>query len=204
MSGRNVIALDQNRRSRSLFPQESIVAMLVFLIFDAMILTGMVGAFMLTRAATGDAWPPAGQPWFPPAYSAINTAALMVSAAMVFLAARAWEKRMARVSRPLLAGLALGIFFVVFQGVQWVDLIRQGSKLGSSQHGALFCLIVATHAAHAVGALSFLAFAWLRLKPLRNDDDESRGTLTSNTFWAARLLWYFTVGVWPVLYICLY
>jgi hypothetical protein len=45
--------------------------------------------------------------------------------------------------------------------------------------------------------------AWLRLKPLR-DDEEPRGSLSSGAFSAARILWYFVVGVWPVLYLCLY
>jgi heme/copper-type cytochrome/quinol oxidase subunit 3 len=204
MSGRNVIALDQNRRAQHLFPDQSIISMLVFLIFDSMILAGMVGAFMLTRAAAGDAWPPAGRPWFPPEYMIINTAALLASAALVFSAARAWKKRQTRIGALLLAALMLGSFFILLQGLLWVDLIRQGSTLSSSPHGNLFCLIVATHGIHVVASVVFLAVVWLRVKPLRDDDHEVRGSQSSNTFWAARLLWYFTVGVWPVLYLCLY
>jgi heme/copper-type cytochrome/quinol oxidase subunit 3 len=204
MSGRNVVTLDQNRRSQRLFPDEIIIAMLVFLIFDAMILAGIVGGFMLTRATAGVAWPPAGQPWFPPEYTAINSAALLISAVLVFLSARAWKKQTSHIGPLLLAAIVLGIFFVFSQGVLWVGLIRQGLTLGSSQHGALFSLIMATHGAHAVGALGFLGCAWLRLKRLRDDDPDPRGSLRSDTFWAARLLWYFTVAVWPVLYVCLY
>ncbi len=47
------------------------------------------------------------------------------------------------------------------------------------------------------------AIVWRRLKPLR-DDDAARGSLSSSTFSAARMLWYFVVGVWPVLYLSLY
>ena len=204
MSGRNVIAFDQNRRSRRLFPEESIVAMFVFLIFDAMILAGMVGGFMLTRAAAGGAWPPAGQPWFPPEYLAINTAALLISGALVFLAARSWENPKSRIGPLLLAAIVLGTFFVFFQGALWIGLVRQGLTVSSSQHGDLFCLIVATHGAHAVGALILLSVIWLRLKPLRDDDHEERESSSSSSFRAVRLLWYFTVGVWPVLCLCLY
>jgi len=205
MSGQNIIALDQNRRSRRLFPEQSIIAMFVFLIFDAMILAGMVGAFVLTRAAAGDVWPPAGQPWFPLEYMAINTAALLISAVLVFLAARRLEKRKARSGPLLLAAIVLGTFFVFFQGVLWVGVIRQGLALNSSPHGNLFCLIVATHVTHAVVGVIFLGGAWLHPKPLRNDDRERRGSpWSSSSFRAARLFWYFTVGVWPVLYLCLY
>ena len=177
MSGRNPIALDQNRRvRRRLFPEQGIVAMFVFLIYDAMILLGMVGGFILTRAAAGDAWPPAGQPWFRPEYAAINTAALLVSSVLVFLAARAWEKRKSRIAPLLLGAIGLGSFFLIFQGVIWVGLIRQGLTLGQSQHGNLFWLVVATHGAHVVAAVILMGVAWRRLKPLRDDDYEAPGS----------------------------
>jgi cytochrome c oxidase subunit 3 len=203
MSGRNVIALPTNRRARSAFPEDGMVAMLIFLIFGAMIFAGMVGIFMLTRTAAGGAWPPAGQPWFPLEATAINTAVLLVSGVLVFLAARAWEKREARVRPLLFSAIVLGACFVFFQGVMWVALIRQGLTLTSSQHGNFFCLIVGMHGANVLGALIFLGVVWRRLKPLR-DDEEQRGSLSRSTFSAARMLWYFVVGVWPVLYLSLY
>ncbi len=203
MSGQNVILLDPDRRVRRPIVADGAVAMLVLVSVEAMMFAGLVSAFMLTRAAAGGAWPPAGQPWFPLEETAINTAALLVSGALVFLAARAWEKREARIGPLLLAAITLGAFFVFFQGVLWVALIRQGLTLTSSQHGNFFCLIVGMHGAHVLGALIFMGIVWLRLKPLR-DDEEPRGSLSSSVFSAARTLWYFVVGVWPVLYLCLY
>ncbi len=204
MSGPNVITLDPNRRVRRRFPDQTTVAVLVFLIFDAMILVGMVGAFILTRAATGDARPPAGQPWFSPQVTSINTVALLVSGSLVLLAARARQNRKDRVGPLLLAAIVLGMVFIFVQCALWIDLIRQGSTLGSSQHGSLFCLIVATHGAHAIGAVVFLGIVWLGLRSPRNDRPEPQRSLPDNRFRTACLLWYFTVGIWPVLYLCLY
>jgi heme/copper-type cytochrome/quinol oxidase subunit 3 len=203
MSGQNVIPLDPSRRAQSAVVEEGVIAMLVFVIFEAMMFAGMVSAFMLTRAAAGDAWPPAEQPWFPLAETAINTAALLVSGVLVFLAGRAWERREARVGPLLLTAITLGAFFLFFQGVVWVVLLRQGLTLTSSQPGIFFCITVGMHGANTLGALSFLGVAWLRLKPFRSDEGP-RGSLRSSTFSAARILWYFVVGVWPVLYLCLY
>jgi len=203
MSGQNVILLDPNRRARSAVVEDGPIAMLVFVSVEAMMFAGLVSAFMLTRAAAGGAWPPAGQPWFPLEETAINSAALLVSGALVFLAARAWEKREARIGPLLLTAIALGAFFVFFQGILWVAVIREGLTLSSSQHGAFFCLIVGMHGAHVLCGLIFMGIVWLRLKPLR-DDGEPRGSLSSSAFSAARALWYFVVGVWPVLYLCLY
>ncbi len=203
MSGQNVIPLHPDRRQRRAIVEDGPIAMLIFVIVELMMFVGMVGAFMLTRAAEGGAWPPTGQPWFPLAETAINTTALLISGGLVFSAARAWEKRQARIGPLLFTAIVLGIFFLFFQGVMWVSLIRQGLDLTLSHHGSFFFFIVGIHGANAVGALIYLGVAWLRLKPLRSDGDP-RGSLSNSTFFAARILWYFVVGIWPVLYLCLY
>jgi heme/copper-type cytochrome/quinol oxidase subunit 3 len=95
----------------------------------------------------------------------------------------------------LLASIGLGAFFVIFQGVEWVALIREGLTLTSSHHGSFFYLIVGLHALHAVGAITVLAWVWLRLQ---------RGRLTASRFYAAQIFWYFVVGLWPILYLRVY
>ena len=203
MGGQNVFPLQPSRRARSAVIEDGAIAMLVFVTFEAMMFTGMVIVFVLTRAAAGDAWPPAGQPWFPLGETAVTTAALLASGALVFQAGRAGEMRQASIRPVLLAAIALGVFFVLSQGIAWVSLIRQGLTLTSSQHGSFFCLIVGTHGANALGALIFLGVAWMRLKPAP-DDEQARKPLSNGAFSAARILWYFVVGVWPVLWLSLY
>jgi heme/copper-type cytochrome/quinol oxidase subunit 3 len=195
MSGQNVIPLHPSRRARNAVVEDGTIGMLAFVFVEAMMFAGLVSAFMITRATAGGAWPPAGQPRLPLEETALNTAALLISGALVFLATRTWEKRDTRTSPILLAALALGSFFVFFQGMEWVALIRQGLTLTSSQHGSFFYLIVGMHGAHAVGALVLMSVAWLRLK---------RGALSNSVFSAACILWYFVVGIWPALYLCLY
>jgi len=195
MSGPNVIPLDPSRRTRTAVVEDGPNAMLVFVIFDAMMFTGLVSVFMLTRAAAGGVWPPTGQPWFPLAETIINSVALLGSGGLVLLAAHAWQKRETRTGPLLTTAIALGAFFVFFQGVLWVSVLRQGLTLTSSQHGSFFCFIVGMHGAQTVGALVFLTIAWLHAK---------RGSASESAFSAARILWYFVVGVWPVLYLCLY
>jgi heme/copper-type cytochrome/quinol oxidase subunit 3 len=203
VSGQNVIRLDPRQRARRAPIAGGTLAMLVFVAFEAMMFAGLVGAFMLTRATSDGIWPPSGQPWFPLGETIINTAALLVSGALVFRAGRVWERGAARIGPLLLAAIALGLFFLFFQGVVWVTLIREGLTLTSSQHGIFFCLIMGMHGANTVGALIYLGVAWLRLKPL-SDVEEGRGELSSGTFSAACVLWYFAVGAWPVLCLFLY
>ena len=204
MSGQNVISLRPHRRARTIAIDLGMVAMLIIVAFEAMLFVGMVGAFMLTRSADGAVWPPPGQPWFPLGETAVNTAALFASGALVYRAARTWENPEARIGPLLLSAIALGGFFLFFQGVVWMNLLGQGLSLTSSHHGQFFCIIVGMHAAHIVGALAFLGFVWLRLKPFRDDDLPARGALSSSAFSAARISWYFAVAIWPPLYLCLY
>jgi cytochrome c oxidase subunit 3 len=91
--------------------------------------------------------------------------------------------------------MLLGAFFVVFQGFEWVALIREGLTLTSSNLGAFFYLIVGMHALHAVAALGVLAYTWLLLQ---------RGWLAQSQLAAAQVFWYFVVGLWPVLYAVVY
>jgi heme/copper-type cytochrome/quinol oxidase subunit 3 len=194
MSGQNLIPFQSSRRARGAL-EDAAIAALVFVTVEAMMFAGMVSVFLLTRAAAGDAWPLAGQPLLPLQETAVNTAALLVSGGLVFRAAHDWQKWEARKAPLLLAAIALGAFFVFFQGIEWVALIRYGASQSSSQYSNFFCLTVGMYGAHALAAVTLLGIVWLRLK---------RGSLASGTFSAARILWYFAVGVWPVLYLCLY
>jgi heme/copper-type cytochrome/quinol oxidase subunit 3 len=177
-------------------------AALALVAIEALLFLGLLAAFLLTRATAAAAWPP--RPWFPPGETAINTAALLASGALVWRAARTWENPAARMAPLLFAAILLGGFFLVFQGVVWQHLLRGGLSLGSSHHGRFFCLIVALHAAHSLGALAALTVVWLRLRPFRDDGVPRREPLRGSAFSAARILWYFAVAAWPALYVVLY
>ena len=204
MSNQNVISLRPHQRARKFAIDLGMVSMLIIVFAEAMVFIGMVAAFMLTRAVEGTVWPPVDQPWFPLGETAINTAALLASGALVFRAARTWDDPEARIGPLLLSAIALGSFFLFFQGVVWFKLIRDGLSLMSSHHGQFFCLIVGVHAGHVLGALAFLGVVWVRLKPFRDEDIPPRGALSRSAFSAARISWYFAVGSWPVLWLCLY
>ena len=140
-------------------------------------------------------WPPPGQPRLPIEETAFNTAALLLSGALLFVARRNFQRDRAGATRPLLGAILLGAFFVVFQGVEWVALIREGLTLTSSSLGSFFYLMVGMHALHAIVALGVLVYAWQRL---------SRGWLASSTLAVAEVFWYFVVLLWPILYLTVY
>ena len=170
------------------------LGMLAFVVAETMTFLGLVSAFTLARAGA-EIWPPPGQPRLPVEATALTTLALLVSGVFLYRAGRAYRQDPGRARLPFLISMLLGTFFVVFQGAEWVALLNQGLTLVSSQHGSFFYLIVGLHGLHAVGAL---VYNWVCYQALR------KRRLGPSALGAAQVLWYFVVGIWPILYLRVY
>lgn len=171
-----------------------VLGMLIFVFTEVMFFAGMISGFLIIKSSAM-IWPPPDQPRLPLEATALNTAALLLSGVMLFVAHRTYQRNPSEARRPLLIAMLLGAFFVIFQGYEWLGLIREGLTLTSSSMGSFFYLIVGAHAAHAVVALGVLAYTWSLLQ---------RGWLAKTQLFAAEVFWYFVVGVWPVLYLTVY
>jgi heme/copper-type cytochrome/quinol oxidase subunit 3 len=181
-------------RRRQLVPS-GVLGMLIFVMTEVMVFAGFISAFAIVKASAPGGWPPPGQPRLPIEATAFNTAALLASGVVLFVAQRRFASDPLRAQRWLLAALGLGGFFVLFQGFEWVRLIGQGLTLTSSNHGSFFYLIVGAHALHAVIAIGALFWVWTRM---------ARSRLVRTQFQAVQVFWYFVVGIWPVLYLQVY
>ena len=171
-----------------------VMGMLIFVAAEIMMFGGLISAFTIIKSGAL-VWPPPDQPRLPVGETLFNTAALLASGVCLYLAQRSFARDRQRARWPLLAAMLLGAFFVVFQGVEWVNLIRDGLTLTSSNLGSFFYLIVGMHALHAVAALALLAYTGLRLQ---------RGWLAQSQLATAQVFWYFVVGLWPILYAVVY
>ncbi len=167
-----------------------VLGMTLFVLTEIMLMAGMISAFSIVRASA-PVWPPPDQPRLPFEETAVNTAALLLSGLMLALAQRRFRQDRSSARLPLIAATALGCFFVVFQGWEWVAMLGQGLTLTSSTLGSFFYLIVGTHGLHAIVAIGLLVQAWRRLE---------RGWLQPSQLATAAVLWYFVVGVWPIIY----
>lgn len=173
-----------------------VLGVLIFILTEIMLFAGFVSAFMVSRASAAGAWPPPDQPRLPVEETALNTAALLLSGAVVYWAGKRYSdapagEGAALARLPMIGGMLLGVFFVGFQGVEWVDLLSDGLTVTSSTYGAFFYLLVGTHALHAVGGLMVLVWMTVRLQS---------DSLSGDAFWAGRIFWYFVVLLWPFLY----
>lgn len=173
--------------------ENGVFGMALAVFVEVMLFAGFIAAFAIVRqSAPPGLWPPPDQPRLPIASTAVNTAMLLVSGVMLFVAHRAFYRDGPRAAaRPASLAILLGGLFVVFQGVEWVRLLAQGLTLTSSQLGAFFYTIVGAHALHASAALVALLLQWRLMR---------QGRLSGSAFGAVQLFWYFVVLMWPVIY----
>jgi cytochrome c oxidase subunit III len=170
----------------------AILGMLIFTVTETMFFVGCISAYTISKANTmvGN-WPPPGQPTLSPVSTAFNTAALLLSGAVLLLANWQFQKS-ARDARWLVLGAwVLGAIFVGLQGSEWTALLKQGLSLTSSPAGSFFYLIVGGHALHALVAL--LAMSVLLLQSFF-------GEMKKGLFYGVQTFWYFVVLMWPIIY----
>ena len=181
------------QRREPLVPS-GVMGMLIFVFTEVMLFAGLISAFTIIRSSAV-VWPPPGQPRLPFEATAFNTAVLLLSGVALQWARRRFDRNRASARAPLATAIALGAFFVVVQGAEWVAMFGQGLTITSSTLGSFFYLIVGVHGLHALAALVLLGVTFARLQ---------RGWLASSQLGTAEVLWYFVVAVWPVLWLVVY
>lgn len=175
------------------FTHHATLGMALFVFAEVMLFSGFLSAFaIVSGSAMPGMWPPPDQPRLPIERTALNTLALLASGVLLFLGGRRFRRSGAGAAGPwLLGALALGAAFVLFQGFEWVALLRHGLTLTSSQLGSFFYVIIGLHGLHALAAILALGWAVAAMRA---------GRLKDSALGAIELFWYFVVLVWPLLY----
>ena len=174
-----------------------VLGILIFMVTEAMFFAGLISAYLVIRAGLEE-WPPWGQPRLPVVATAFNTVVLLASGFLMAHSRACFKKKELALGRRWLGiSILLGTFFLVFQGYEWIQLLKFGFTLSSSVYGGLFYLLIGAHGFHVMGALAILIYAWYRIKTPRNP-------ITPEGLFPFQLLWYFVVCVWPVLYVLVY
>ncbi len=168
----------------------------VFLLVAA---TGMVFAALSVafwmRQSTSDDWISMHKPpllW-------VNTAVLLASS-VVLDRARVALKHGRRDSFNLwwTAATALGIAFLIGQGIVWRELSNAGVYIASSPTSSFFYLLTAAHAAHLLGGLGALIYVDVQALRLR------LGPAKRTAIDVTAVFWHFLDGVWLYLMVLLY
>ena len=189
------IATTPRRTEAALIPN-GVLGMLMFVACEVMFFAALFSAYMVVSAGISE-WPPADQPRLPVATTLFNTLVLLLSGWFLFQSNRSFSIRGGSAHSATLLAYAIlcGVFFVGFQGFEWVRLLNYGLTMRSSSYGSFFYLIVGTHALHAIIALCILVFQYVKLK---------QGRLQAVDFWTMQVFWYFVVCLCPLIFICVY
>ncbi|MEM9159402.1 MAG: heme-copper oxidase subunit III [Verrucomicrobiota bacterium] len=182
--------VSERRRSGISSP---VFGMLVFIVTEVMFFAALISAYMVTTANAVQ-WPPVGQPRLPIEITGLNTLILLASGVMIHIAGNQFEKSLnSKNGRTLfLRGMVLGVMFLAIQGYEWISLLSFGFTMTSNIGGAFFYLVIGSHGLHVLGAVIGLYMLWRKL---------GKGTMTIEGYGAARIFWYFVVGIWPILYV---
>jgi len=133
----------------------------------------------------------------PPHALWVSTSLLAASSvALVRATRRAPASADETAARRLGWSLALGVLFLVSQGLLWARLANDGLLPSSGAYGAVFYALTGLHALHVLVGIGLLASLWLRVRrklaPAR-----ARVRLCAT-------YWHFMGGLWLVLFACLY
>jgi heme/copper-type cytochrome/quinol oxidase subunit 3 len=174
-----------------------ILGTIIFVLTETMYFSALISSFLVIRSHVFGDWTPPADIRLPVAATAFNTAVLIVSGVLMYLATRVYARPGGRdlAKKLYLPAILLGAFFVVFQGYEWVKLIGWGMTMQSGIFGATFFMLVGSHGLHVLAAVILMAILYRRLAAGKLKLDEMR---------AMRLFWLFVVAVWPVLYRLVY
>jgi cytochrome c oxidase subunit 3 len=173
----------------------AVLGISIFVITESMLFAGLVSAHTIVKMGTIGVWPPVGQPRLPAGETLFNTAALLLSGALLAVGLRVYKKQKSRALPFVLWSGLLGAVFMALQGREWAMMLSQGLTLTSSTHGGFFYLIVGVHALHALAGLIALFFLYSTMK---------KGEETAGQLGATAIYWGFVVLLWPILYLKVY
>lgn len=184
------------RRRRQAPLADGVFGMLIFVATEVMFFMALISAFVIIKAGAG-VWEPPEGVRLPVLGTALNSTVLLASGVLLQYAVGlfAHEGNTTRTQTWLGGAALLGEFFVLFQGYEWLGLIRYGMTMTSGIFGACFFLLIGTHGLHAAAAV--VAMIWSYVKLRKNE-------LRLDHLRALQIFWYFVVGIWPILYMLVY
>lgn len=174
------------------------IAVVTLLIAETMFFSGLIGAYLVFRVGT-PVWPPANLPRLPLAVTWANTLVLMASGITMVGSVRAARRDDQRALRRGLAVTALlGLTFLAVQGSEWARLVHHGLTLSAGMYGATFYTLIGTHAAHVLGAVTWLGIVWWWAR--RGRFAGGRDTAVD----ACAIYWIFVCALWLALFALVY
>ena len=182
------------------------LGMWVFLLSEVMFFTGLIGAYIILRFATPEAFTEPGQVLNVP-LTAFNTFVLICSSVTMVKAFAAIERGDQRELRLWLLGTTfLGAFFLSVQAIEYGKLVEHGfvpqvatyAAEGAPLDGMTFYTLTGFHGAHVTIGVLALIFTVVRA---------FRGSFTVASHGGVEIMglyWHFVDLVWIILFTIVY
>lgn len=181
--------------------------MIIFLLSEAMLFSGLLGAYFILR------WTQNGFPWqpehaWPPGSTTPHLPLLLTSINTVFLVASSFTFHFSEVAVKkgrsglglLMATILLGSTFVGVQCYEWQHLYHEGLWFNSGGvYGSTFFVITGFHGAHVAIGVLLILWCFLRQVSTRCFTPQRHVALEN-----VALYWHFVDVVWIFVFGLLY
>lgn len=167
----------------------------VFLLSESIIFVSFFVTYALLRWKNPN--------WFPPGVTgldipraAINTAILVSSSVVIYLAERALDRHhLIKFRRLWLLTATLGVIFLIKQAIEWHNM---PFGLDAGLAGATFYLLTGFHGLHVFTGVVLLLYMYFRSLTPGNYSTGHQGVS------AVSLFWHFVDVIWIILFLLLY
>lgn len=130
----------------------------------------------------------------------ILSSSILLKASSLFLEKEEYREY----AYSLLATLTLGIVFMLFQVIGWMELLDSGVSMKNSANGAYLYLISGLHLLHIIGGFIPLGFFTYKAFKLQSDLVHELIFTTDpgrfSKFKMLSLYWHFVGGLWLLIY----
>jgi cytochrome c oxidase subunit III len=167
----------------------------VFLLSESIIFVSFFVTYVLLRWKNPN-WFPAGVTGLDIPRAGINTAILVASSGVIYLAERALDRhQLTKFRRLWLLTATLGLIFLVGQVIEWRNM---PFGLDAGLAGATFYLLTGFHGLHVLTGVILLLYMYFRSLVPDNYNAGHQGVS------AVSLFWHFVDIIWIILFLLLY
>jgi cytochrome c oxidase subunit 3 len=191
-------AFDTSRVHSLTRPNMVSVGTIIWLSSELMFFAGLFAMYFTARARATEGWPPEPTELNVP-YALVVTLVLVSSSFTCQFGVFAAEQgNVYGLRRWFSITFVLGLLFVLGQGYEYVNLVKEGTSISSSTYGSVFYLATGFHGLHVVGGL--LAFVFLLIRSTMGRFTPAQATSAI----VVSYYWHFVDVVWIGLFTTIY
>ena len=174
------------------------VGTIIWLSSELMFFAGLFAMYFTARARATDGWPPEPTELNIP-YALVVTIILVASSFTCQFGVFAAEVgNVYGLRRWFTLTFVMGLLFVLGQGYEYINLVREGTTISSSTYGSVFYLATGFHGLHVVGGLVAFVFLLIRSTMGRFTPAQATSAIVVSYYW------HFVDVVWIGLFATIY